>query len=523
MLKKIILLSVTLFLASVFYTEAQDKVTMQTLLEEMVDRESLTRFPSYTQKQMSSYDRRSVSPDKPGWFANVDGRDYIRLEKNEGRWEKVMFDEKGPGVVTRFWITTKNKKGAIRIYLDGAKSPQIVYSSYDLMKFPLEIPDPLLVAHKGYKEELEAVGGNNFFLPIPYGKSCKITYESQADDEKYSRYYQVNFRTYPEGTQVETFTLENARNAMDKINEVSKTLLNPENFTDGSKETASADVPAGESISLTLPKGKKAVRNLMIRVSGVDSEEYEQAMAALQVNGKFDGKLCIDAPYAYFAGAGAGLPEVHGWYLDSDGQGMTVCRFVMPYQKGGEISIINGFTKSVKVEIEATVSPYKWDKSSLYFHTSFRKEDGVILSTKINDVTNVDWNYVTVKGGRGVFVGDLLSLFNHTHKWYGEGDEKIWVDDESFPSHFGTGTEDYYNTSWCSAKVFHSPFGGLPRGGGKGSHGYNSCLRTRNLDAIPFTTSFQFDMEMRGHQPGTADVTATTFWYGDRSAKAVSK
>jgi hypothetical protein len=32
--------------------------------------------------------------------------------------------------------------------------------------------------------------------------------------------------------------------------------------------------------------------------------------------------------------------------------------------------------------------------------------------------------------------------------WWGEGDEKIWVDGEAFPSIFGTGTEDYYAYSW---------------------------------------------------------------------------
>ena len=32
--------------------------------------------------------------------------------------------------------------------------------------------------------------------------------------------------------------------------------------------------------------------------------------------------------------------------------------------------------------------------------------------------------------------------------WWGEGDEKIWVDGESFPSIFGTGTEDYFGGAW---------------------------------------------------------------------------
>lgn len=64
--------------------------------------------------------------------------------------------------------------------------------------------------------------------------------------------------------------------------------------------------------------------------------------------------------------------------------------------------------------------------------------------------------------GRGVFKGDVLSLYNWCPRWYGEGDEHIWVDGESFPSHFGCGTEDYYNTTYAPIHVYHFPFGGAP-------------------------------------------------------------
>ena len=32
--------------------------------------------------------------------------------------------------------------------------------------------------------------------------------------------------------------------------------------------------------------------------------------------------------------------------------------------------------------------------------------------------------------------------------WATKGDEKVYVDGETFPSHFGTGTEDYYGYAW---------------------------------------------------------------------------
>lgn len=34
------------------------------------------------------------------------------------------------------------------------------------------------------------------------------------------------------------------------------------------------------------------------------------------------------------------------------------------------------------------------------------------------------------------------------HEWWGEGAENVFVDDNRFPSYFGTGTEDYFGSSF---------------------------------------------------------------------------
>ena len=103
--------------------------------------------------------------------------------------------------------------------------------------------------------------------------------------------------------------------------------------------------------------------------------------------------------------------------------------------------------------------------------------------------------------------------------WYGEGDEKIWVDGEDFPSHFGTGVEDYYNGSWAPVVPFHTPFGGAPRADLANSQGYNAFFRTRNLDAIPFERTLKFDMEMLGWRDNKVDYATTIFWYGDATSR----
>lgn len=68
---RIRMMMVIFFLALSGEISAQ-KITMQSLLREMVDREKITEFPTelpYRTLQASSYNRASVSPDQPGWFA----------------------------------------------------------------------------------------------------------------------------------------------------------------------------------------------------------------------------------------------------------------------------------------------------------------------------------------------------------------------------------------------------------------------------------------------------------------------
>ena len=207
------------------------EITLESLLEEMTDYAAVARWPQpeFTCKQASSYDRATVAPDKPGWFANSDQNQFIRTETNQGRTEKVMLDADGPGCLVRFWLTTdRNKKGTLRFYLDGAEEPALAFPAYDLLSGDLGIGPPLVQPHPGYRPDSN--GGNNFYLPIPYAKHCKVTWEEAGQS---SRYYQINYRTYAPGTAVQTFSraaLEAARPAIERVN---RALLAPAGRTAG--------------------------------------------------------------------------------------------------------------------------------------------------------------------------------------------------------------------------------------------------------------------------------------------------
>ena len=480
------------------------QVALPKLLDELSDYAAVARWPQpeFTCKQASSYDRGKVAPDKPGWFANSDQNQFIRNETHQGRAEKVMLDADGPGCIVRFWLTTdQNKKGTLRIYLDGAPEPALTFPAYDLLSGDLGIGLPLAQPHPGYQPD--GNGGNNLYLPIPYAKHCKVTWEEASNG---ARYYQINYRTYAAGTAVQTYTraaLEAARPAVERVH---KALSAPPDHPQGTSVGTEADLAPGAEQQLNMPPGPAAVRRMELRVPPDRLVSPERALRSLIIQMECDGERTVWCPTSDFFGSGVGLNRVENWYRTVDPDGTMVCRWVMPYQKNASVTLLNLAGSPIHVGLTAIVGPWMWDEQSMHFHAVWHHEAGLMTPPAR------DWNFVTLTG-RGVYVGDTLALFNPVATWYGEGDEKIWVDGEAFPSHVGTGTEDYYGYSYAPMGVHHTPFCGEPRIDQGMTQGHNTSTRTRNLDGIPFRKSLQFDMELISWKATTLTYAATTYWY----------
>ncbi len=109
--------------------------------------------------------------------------------------------------------------------------------------------------------------------------------------------------------------------------------------------------------------------------------------------------------------------------------------------------------------------------------------------------------------GQGTYVGTTSIVLNPADvpsswgNWWGEGDEKVFVDFGEVPSLFGTGSEDYYNYSWSSPDIFFYPYCGQPRNDGPGNRGFVTNYRWHILDPIPFKEEIRFYMELFTHRP----------------------
>ncbi|MEQ8847205.1 glycoside hydrolase family 172 protein [Botrimarina sp.] len=511
---------------------AESRVTLESLLEEMVERETVARLPEppYECRQASSYDRDSSDPGNDAtWFANMDRSQFVRIDQRDGRKEYVMMDETGPGAIVRIWATWHGpgggefSNGTIRVYFDGEAEPTIEGPISEFISRGMLTGPPL---SQGVSEKTPyRQRGHNLYLPIPYARGCKITYSTDVllDRGAYegeALYYQINFRRYDDGTPVQTFSLDRLAAARDTLRRVQQKLQERWRGDSDAWQTrqwTARVAPGGESVVARL-EGPAAVRRLRLRLS---ADDPSQALRSTVLKIVFDGEQTVWAPVGDFFGTGYQVRPYASWYSRVTPEGDLACWWVMPFAESAEVSLVNVGDQTVEaVEGDLAAGPWEWDDRSLHFSSAWRQYSE--LPTRTNDEAGgtgaFDVNYVTVEG-RGVYVGDTLTVFNGAASWWGEGDEKIYVDGERRPSHFGTGTEDYYGYAWCRPEFFEAPFHAQPDGTGNLNGGYSVNSRWRALDAIPFDESIRFDMEMWHWAKTKVNYAPTTFFYARPGAQ----
>lgn len=503
-------------------TLASEPVTMMSLLHEMTDRDKVARYPvlDFRLKQASSYNRASKTPDDPkGWFNNIDRstndshKNYVRIEENHGRKEYVVMEDEGAGAITRFWVPWKNQLKpesdvVVRFYLDGASKPTIEGNMFDLFQGKGLVPFPL--AHESLRSAVS-------FFPIPYAKSCKVT----MSDHPF--FFQFTYREYDSDVAVKTFSMDDFKAAKPLIDTTCQKLLTPNATAPGEVVTLNGNIGGGNEQSVSLPAGEAAITSLSLKLGNYDDPNVTRHIV-LKIT--FDDQETVWCPIGDFFGGGIGLNPFQGWYRTVDADGTMTCRWVMPYQNNAKISVLNLGDVPVNVDLSATIDDWKWDSSSMYFHAGWRGQYPVPTRPYS------DWNYVTLQG-RGVYVGDTLTIMNPVERWWGEGDEKIFVDGESFPSIFGTGTEDYYAYSWGgrSTDFYEHPFHAQPfshqynklnrkSGNEKNTQGFSTETRTRSLDTMPFASSLKLDMEVWSWTDCDMGYGVGVYWYGDADAKS---
>ncbi len=201
--------------------------------------------------------------------------------------------------------------------------------------------------------------------------------------------------------------------------------------------------------------------------------------------------------------------------------------FSMPFEKGARIEIENQTDKMLD-NIFFYVDYWevdKLDKDLGRFHAWYNREvtQAVCDPSTGHAVANIDGkdNYVFADiKGKGHFIGINYYVESPSTAWYGEGDDMWFIDGEKIPSMVGTGTEDFFNTSWCPKEPFQSPFFGYPRVNGEtGWLGRTHVYRFFITDPVFFEKSLKATIEHGTSNDLQLDIATVAYWYQSEASR----
>jgi len=286
----------------------------------------------------------------------------------------------------------------------------------------------------------------------------------------------------------------------------------------------------GEKITLMDVKGAGIIDHIWITIA---PEAAKANRNDIIIRMFWDGNTypSVESPIGPFFGNG--WNETYNFVSTpltvSPGWGKSyVCYFAMPFAKGARIEIEN--QTGVKIEsfyfnIDYTEMPALPENSGR-FHAWFNHEVtealpggenewGTLGETGKNPTGKDNYVFADIKG-KGQFVGVNYYVNCPTPMWYGEGDEMVFIDGAKTPTLNGTGTEDFFNTSWCPKELFQHPYFGYARVNEEtGWLGHTHVYRFFIADPVYFDTACKFTIEHGHNNNLTLDLASVAYWYQD--------
>jgi len=479
------------------------------LIDRLIDMEQLAALPApgETCQQWSSYDRASKY-DEPGgkyvgWFANGDGSGIVRKEGDT----QVFAEMEGPGVIWRIWSALANQ-GHVKIYLDGAAEPAVDLPFIGYFNRENEPFTHEALVHMTAR-------GQNCYVPIPYQKSCKIVGEGD-----WGRYYHFTYTTYPKGTILPTFKrrLSSAESkALDKAASATGGLAK-RGFDPAGKrkreKTAREKVKVlpGAAAGVLKLDGPRAITAIKVNIDLPESPDDYDTLRQLVLQIRWDGEAqpSVCAPLGDFFGTAPGVNKYVSLPLGMTDDGFYSFWY-MPFAKSAVIELVNDGNEPQQVDFSITHAPLTKPIETLgRFHAKWHRDAFMPKEPGRDSPGCVDWTMLKTQG-RGRFCGVMLHVWNPKGGWWGEGDEKFFVDGEKFPSTIGTGSEDYFGYAWCNPTLFQNCYHNQTIS--MNNKGHISVNRWHITDNIPFQKSFEAAIEKYYPNRKPTLYAAIAYWY----------
>jgi len=261
------------------------------------------------------------------------------------------------------------------------------------------------------------------------------------------------------------------------------------NWRDGNADAR--PIPPGQTLTLADLEGPGRITHIWFTIAA-DDRHYPRT-TTLRIYWDGDKDPAVESPIGDFFAVGHGLDVPVNSVpvaVSSDGRARN-CYWSMPFLKSAKITVSND---SPNRPVRALYWYIDWEKlpnlppETMYFHAQYRQEfpcqsgrDYLILDAE----------------GDGVYVGTVLSVQMNEESWFGEGDDRFYIDGEAEPSLRGTGTEDYFCDAWGFRK-FNHPFYGVSVWEGYNVDDRGTAYRWHIPDPIRFKKSLKVTIEHKG-------------------------
>jgi hypothetical protein len=282
----------------------------------------------------------------------------------------------------------------------------------------------------------------------------------------------------------------------------------------------SRPIAPGATLELGKIAGHGRITHVWFTIAGQSEDHLRELVFRIYWDGA--EKPAVESPLGDFFGLGFGrYVEFHSAPIAIGGVKAMNCYWPMPFAKGARLTMTNEGSKPV---------------SSCYFNIDYRLDDEPAADVRYFH-TQYRQAFPVPKGrdypiletvGQGHFVGTFLSVMANSDGWWGEGNDKFYVDGAAKPTIEGTGSEDYFCGAWDFQHAFSNPYNGVPlytnpEKGGEKRGILNTCYRWHILDPVPFTKSLRLTIEHGANGPNDDrhplrnHYSSVAYYYLDRS------
>jgi hypothetical protein len=303
------------------------------------------------------------------------------------------------------------------------------------------------------------------------------------------------------------------------------------------KGRAFLPLPAGDTLTLADVEGPGVIRHIWLTIADTTpAGPYVLRDVVLRMFWDNEESPSVEVPVGDFFCNGFGTRAlVTSEPIVVAPTGGMNSYFPMPFRSRARIELESqhsGDLEHVFFQIDYTVGD-DLNEDTTYFHAQWRRTNGTAALGE---------DHVIVDGieGTGHYVGTYIGLTSLQRFWWGEGEVKFYLDDDSeYPTQVSTGLEDYAGGAWAfqnalsndpapSPIPFSAPYFGYPHYGTEDTSQASpfatpmapnhAVYRWHLPDPIVFTSRLKVTLQQigawdHGLFERSDDIFSTAYWY----------